>query len=288
MSMFDDLAAQYSALPSWAQIGIPVAGLGGIAYIALHKGGGATSVVSGPGVSAGASNGGGGNNASTGGSAPPISSSPGGGGTAPSQPGPTVAEPVTIAATYNPWATTASAIATMNIPGGGNTSVEGAFAPGQTLTSGPPPGVSAASWLASPGGPGSITGQLLAQYEYVAANESARPSWMSPDYANQQGHIAALEGTIMQLGPSQFPTTYPMLTAADKAAAQAYYGSTWNTTMTPATQGTPASSPGPTNYSAANAKLYSEYLINVKAGKTTAAAIDYATYLKQGGTSPKA
>ena len=98
MSMFDDLAAQYGALPSWAQIGVPIAGLGGIAYIALHKGSSATSVVSGPGVSAGASNG------STGASpsAPsspsaPISSSPGGGATPISQPGPTTPSPVSVA-----------------------------------------------------------------------------------------------------------------------------------------------------------------------------------------------
>ena len=279
MAMFDDLAAQYTALPSWAQIGIPVAGLGGIAYIALHKGSGGTAVVSGPGVSAGASNGGGGGNSSSGGSAPPISSDPGGGGTPQSQPGPT-APPINFlgpptSGMYNPSAETPgtpqyNALTNPDKPyliagQGGNL---------QTFTPN-----SAVQWwndyLAHPfdlytAAPGSLPGSLV----------------LSSAQAQQ---IMAVEAQYTGTGKTADPSAFSGFTIAPNP----YTNTSGNTNVatTASSGGTAANSPGPTNYSAANATLYKDIQIyqnvaNPTAKQKAALATDLATYRRQGGVLP--
>ena len=342
MSMFDDLAAQYTALPSWAQIGIPVAGLGGIAYIALHKGS-STSVVSGPGVSAGAGNGGG-----SAGSANyvPISSSPGGGGTAISQPGPSAPEPVTQPSptvsyatptptattstipvnpyaqapqtTVNPYGATAESIAqiTANNPYHANSAAISSAA--AQSVSGHPYMSNIPTWgspqnLSAPSG----DTYVLAQQEYYAlTHPSAIPagsvfaSMAGQNVSLAGGQVSGLQFNLGQLlgniegGGAAYYGGYPAIpnsvlqsggfveqqafTGAKAAniAAGTYIPLTTATTY----QGgaTPASSPGPTNYAAANATLYRyiqtyEAVANPTAAQRAALATDIATYQRQGG-----
>lgn len=61
----DDLVAQYQSLPTWAQIGIPIGGVGVVALIALHKPSSSGDIISGGGTSTGGSNPGGDTGAGT-------------------------------------------------------------------------------------------------------------------------------------------------------------------------------------------------------------------------------
>ncbi len=283
MSMFDDLAAQYSALPSWAQIGIPVAGLGGVAFIALHKGSGSTAVVSGPGVSAGASNGGGGNNSSAGGSAPPISSNPGGGGTPQSQPGPS-APPINFIGppTQN---TTTNLLneAYGSAPPPVGTILANQQGPGQNLGTiiqgvGNMPNVSStATFGGQPGIAGYVgpSGGVPTQGAWDPATGISQAAW----YAN---NITPLAGT----GPN---ARVSLDTATSSWQTYIQPGSNFQAGAVGTIFGGSASQPGTTNYSAANATLYHDIQVyqnvaNPTAAQKAALATDLATYQRQGGT----
>ncbi len=360
MSMFDDLAAQYSALPSWAQIGIPVAGLGGIAYIALHKGS-STSTVAGPGVSAGASNGGAG--ASAGSSTPadnsvPITSSPGGGGTAISQPGPSVYQPVTQASPTTSYATpTPTAVSVgqygntvpmVNNPTVVQTAEQSSSAAGinsfwasqiPSLLNGGSPGTMFGTVVNDAGPTASLTGSeyvisqlgpLATQQQISTAisqiNPYTGPGTTPGAYSSNADMLYSRINNLqnyLQLGPSYvtpaektaitnditalqgeaIANTYSAWGSAPTAtqtaaliqatpALRGYTGSTGGSLTggtTASAGGTAASSPGPTNYAAANATLYKDIQIyqnvaNPTAKQKAALATDLATYQRQGGT----
>ena len=307
MAMFDDLAAQYTALPSWAQIGIPVAGLGGIAYIALHKGSGGTAVVSGPGVSAGASNGGGGGNSSSGGSAPPISSDPGGGGTPQSQPGPTAppinftGPPSTLPGVnyFGDYSSLIAPLTTAN-PNASQAAVASAAA---ELTYAPTFSKSIASWGSAQNlsQPSNDTYVLAQQYYYALQNPAAATGTMFANAAQDKSQLAQLTGQITGQGaaywgayptiPSNVLSAGGNLTTSSTAVMQAATIASNSYVATPTTGGTSASQPGNTNYSAANATLYKNIQIyqnvaNPTAKQKAALATDLATYRRQGGVLP--
>lgn len=208
--MLEDLIARFQALPTWAQIGIPAAGIGGVALIAMRgKSSSATTTASGPGVSAGG----------------PSSDSGGGGSTTSGGGGST---------TYIPTAG----------PGGGGTT--GASVPGMTVPNAPMAGAPAAPSGNVPltpqfVGQETLNGQTLNLYGFQGlpstfmqgAGPETNPSTLPSVYATDTGlpQTNAQGEYLTQVGG---PSTG--------------YAYTYSSTPPPGSVGaSPASQPGPTH-----------------------------------------